>query len=277
MGHTRDVRDAGAQQRRQPKQSREELRALLLETGRAILRDEGMGSGAEALTFKRVFQRVESDTGIRLTNASVIKRVWDNQADFQTDVLVAIAADEGVSEFDETLAKVGVVFEDMDLSTPDSRWATMREACRVGGEANMVALLESANWPSWIGVWTLRTAGDLPEQSRRVDAALLQGYESFTAHFERAYLGIADVLGFRLRDNLTIRQFTIAVGALAEGCALRGRVDEPSMNGIKRATGRGGSEQEWTLLGISLEGLVHQFFELDPDWRPNGEAAAPDR
>ena len=251
-------------QRRQPKQSREELRSLLLGTGRAILREEGMGTGAETLTFKRVFQRVESETGLRLTNASVIKRVWDNQADFQTDVLVAIAADEGVSEFDQTMAALEVVFEHMDLSSVEARWDTMREVCRVGGAANMTALLESPNWPSWIGVWTLSTTGELAEDRTPIDAALLEGYESFTAHFEQAYLALAERLGFRLRENLTIRQFTISVGALAEGCTLRGRVDEDSMHGIKRRTGPGGAEQEWSLLGISLEALVHQFFEPDP-------------
>ncbi len=250
---------------RQPKQSREDIRALLVESGRAILREEGMGTGAETLTFKRVFERVEQDTGIRLTNASVIKRVWDNQADYQTDVLIAIASDEGVSEFEQTLVALQDVFEGMDLSTPDGRWATLREICRVGAAANMVALLESANWPSWIGVWTLGVAGDVPERQRRIDAALLAGYESFTGHFERAYLGMAELLGFRLRENFTIRQFTISVGALAEGCALRGRVDAESMNGIDRMTGPEGARQEWTLLGINLEALVHQFFEIDPD------------
>ncbi len=261
-------------ERRRPKQTRDEIRALLLETGRAILRDDGMGTGAETLTFKRVFERVERETGLRLTNASVIKRVWDNQAEFQTEVLVAIAADEGVAEFDQTLDALGVVFDDMDLSTVESRWATLREACRVGGEANMLALLDSPNWPSWIGVWTLRTTGDLAEHRERIDAALLDGYESFTAHFEQAYLAVLAMLGFRLRENLTIRQFTIAVGALAEGCALRGRVDEDSMYGIKRATGPEAEEQTWTLFGVGLDAMAHQFFEIDPDSTVGTEAVS---
>jgi hypothetical protein len=266
----------GVKARRQPKQSREELRALLLDTGRAILRDEGMGTGAEALTFKRVFQRVEHETGLRLTNASVIKRVWDNQADFQADLLVSIAADGDVSEFERTMNAVSAVFGDMDLSTVEARWATMREVCRVGGEANAEALLDSRDWPLWIGVWTLSTAGELPDQRNRIDAALLDGYESFTAHFEQAYLAVAALLGFRLRENLTIRQFTIAVGALAEGCALRGRVDADSMNGIKRATGPEGDEQEWTLFAISLEAMIHQFFEIDPDNAPSAGSTSGD-
>jgi len=268
--HARDERMV-ATGKRQPKQSREELRAMLVETGRAILREEGMGTGAEALTFKRVFERVERDRGVRLTNASIIKRVWDNQAEFQTDVLIAIAADEGVSEFNQTLEALDSVFEDIDLSTPGARWSALGEVCRVGGAANMVALMESPNWPSWIGVWTLTTAGELPEQRKRIDEALRDGYGAFTVHFEQAYLGLAGRLGLRLRKPLTIRQLTIAVGALAEGCALRARVDPAPMNGIMRSTGSNGDEQEWTLFGIGLEALTHQFFEIDTD------ADLPDR
>jgi len=253
---------------RRPKQSRDDLRSLLVATARSILRDEGMGTGLENLTFKRVFQRVERDTGLRLTNASVIKRVWDNQADFQEEVLVAIAADEDVSEFEQTMEAVARVLDTVDLSTEGTRWATLREVCRVGGEANMVSLLGSADWASWIGVWTLSNAVDVPSKRQRIEDALREGYEGFTAHFEEAYLAVAGLLGFRLREPLTIRQFTMAVSALAEGCALRGRVDLASMTGIERATGPDGATQEWTLLGTGLEALVVQFFEADPEVRP---------
>ncbi len=54
---------------RHAKHNREELRELLMSAGRSILYEEGLGTGAETLTFKRVFDRVESESGIRLTNA----------------------------------------------------------------------------------------------------------------------------------------------------------------------------------------------------------------
>jgi hypothetical protein len=251
--------------KRQPRQSRDELRAVLIETGRAILRDEGMGTGAETLTFKRVFERVYQDRGLRLTNASVIKRVWANQAEFQTDVLVAIAADEGVVEFDRAVEALAPVYEAMGTATPTARWAVLREVCRVGGAAHMAALTESADWPLWIGVWTLSSAGDPSEQGKRIDDALLSGYGSLTSRFDQAFEGLTARLGLRLRAPLTVRQLTMAVGALAEGCALRGRVDPTGMYGIVRHTGPHGEDQEWTLFGIGLEALAHQFFEMDPD------------
>jgi hypothetical protein len=78
-----------------------------------------------------------------------------------------------------------------------------------------------------------------------------------------------DFVGYRIRPGLTVRQFTIAVAALAEGCVLRERVDSASMNGIRRPTGPDGEDQIWTVFGLALEALSNEFFELDPDWVPS--------
>ena len=75
-----------APHRRTPRRSRKELRRLLVEAGTELLLEEGLGTGAEHLTFKRVFERLESTTGVRVTNASVIGRIWDSQDDFQTGI-----------------------------------------------------------------------------------------------------------------------------------------------------------------------------------------------
>lgn len=124
--------------RRQPRQSREELRELLLDTGRSILYEDGLGTGAEALTFKRVFDRVEERNGIRITNASVIRRVWENQAEYQADVLATIAEHANVEEIDISVDAIRPMLSAVDLSTPASRQAAMRELCRVGGEVNVL-------------------------------------------------------------------------------------------------------------------------------------------
>jgi hypothetical protein len=257
--------------KRQPKRTREDLRALLLEAAQAILHEEGLGVGTDALTFKRVFDRVEKDTGLRLTNASIIRRVWENQADYQTDVLVDIAADDGTDEMNQTLEELGPVLGDLDVSTLESRRAAVSEVCRVGGAANTRALLESNNWSLWIGVWALATAGEATDQKLRIQQALLEGYERVTDTFEQTYAALASLLGLRLRPGMDIRHFTVAAGALAEGCTLRNRVDY-DMAGILLPTGPGGTDQEWTIFGIGLEGLVNRFFELDPDWEPTPTA-----
>jgi hypothetical protein len=258
---------------RRTKQTREELRQLLLDSGRAILQEEGLGNGAESLTFKRVFDRVERDSGVRLTNASVIRRVWVNQADFQADVLATIAADDSRSEIEYTATAVASFLPEVDLSSAESRWRSVSELCRVAGAANVEALEQSPNWTTWIGVWALATAGDPYVYRERIEAALVAGYEHFTEQFVELYAGVASHLGFRLREGLTLRQFAIAAESLAEGCALRKRVDRSDMSGIVRANGPDGADREWTLFAVGLEALALQFFELDPGWSgPTGDA-----
>jgi hypothetical protein len=258
--------------KRQPKQSRQALRSLLLQTGRTLLIEEGLGIGVETLTFKKVFERVEADTGLRLSNASVIRRVWENQADYQADVLATIAGEDALGEFDETLRALLPLLERLDVSTPERRARSLREVCRVGGATNSLRLLESPNWSMWMAVWALATADNIrgKQQARyqqRIRAALLEGYEGFTTLWEEAYLGLAELVGMRVRAPLTARQLSVAVGALAEGCSLRRRVD-PSLEGILRPTGANGEDEEWTLFAIGLEALLLLFFEPDPGWSP---------
>jgi len=256
-----------------PRHSRQEIRGLLLEMGRSILREEGPGTGAEVVTFKKAFERLENETGIRLTNASVIRRVWENQAEFQADLLVAIALDENQDEIDLTVGAVVPILTDADLTTVESRLAVMREACRVGGAANLQAMRQSENWPLWISVWGLARNAQPVAQREKIRTALVHGYDAFNDRIEGAYRAITEMLGFRLREGLTLRQFTIAADCLGQGCGLRDQVDNTHMDGIIRATGPGGAPQEWTLFGIGFDSLVQQFFEIDPDWRPDAGGA----
>lgn len=232
-----------------------------------------MGTGVDNLTFKRVFRRIEADSGRRISNASVIRRVWENQADYQADVLVTIAAQDGLGEFADTFAALTPLFDSLDLSTPEGRDRSLLEVCRVGGAANILTRLESPDWWLWISVWALAMADTLADDEQRLDhqqrirAALMEGYDSFTRLWEDAYSGLAGLLGLRPRAPLTVRQFTVAIGALAEGCSLRQRLD-PEMVGILRPTGPAGEDQEWTVFAIGLEALQRQFFEPDPEWVP---------
>jgi hypothetical protein len=256
---------------RQARHSRDELRALLIATGKAVLREEGLGTGAESLTFKKVFDRVQQDAGVRLTNASVIRRLWLNQAEFQADVLAAIAVEENEGEIDLTVDAVVPILDGADLSTPKRREQVMRELCRVGGAANMQAVRESDNWPFWITVWNVATVGEqLDEYRKKIEMALLAGYESFAERIEAVYRGMTGLLGFRLREPLTIRQFSTAADSLGQGFGLRSRIDRSTTDPIFRSTGPDGGLQEWTTFAIAFEALVFHFFEIDPNWAPDG-------
>ncbi len=249
---------------RRPRQSRDELRSLLLAAGQSILLEEGLGTVADALNFKRAFDWVEAETGIKLANASVIGRVWENQADYQTDVLVELASHTNRSNVPEVAEVVTTVLAECDLSTAATRAATLSEVCRLVGEALGDALRRSTSWSVWINLWAMAAISELPERHERVFAALRQSYDHISQQGEEAFGGLMTVLGYRPKEPLTVPQFLNAAGALAEGCSLRDRVDS-KMLGIIRPTGGQGEDQSWTIYGIGLHALVQEFFEPDPD------------
>ncbi len=252
--------------------SREELKDLLLETGRTMLKEEGLSSGAEGLTFKRVFDRVERDTGTRLTNASVIRRVWDSQADYQSEVLVAVTQGQDGTEIRLAMAALAPIVATITVTTLESREQGLKDLCRLGGALNAQAVRESVNWPLLIGVWALTATGGPTASRQKIEAALLASFEQFTAQLESTYGAMADFLGLRLREQFTLHDFVVAEDSLSEGYGLRDRFGDTTKKVVVRPTGPNGEMQDWTIFAVALEGLVRQFFEFDPDWTsPQGQ------
>ena len=253
-------------QARRSRRSREELRALLITAGRTILEEEGLSVGAGDLTFKRAFGHVEATTGVRLTNASVIRRVWENQEDFQADVLVAIASTADSSgELDRTAAALAPLLGAVDRSSPEARMRSLCELARVGGEVGMRARLETRDWSLWMGVWVLALTTELSGRRTLLREALGEGLAAVTEVWEQLFAAICAHLGIRVRAPLTLRQFTVAVSAMVEGSALR-QGGDPDLVLIERRTGPDGAPQDWTLFGVCMEALALRFFEIDTDW-----------
>ena len=248
------------------RRSGQEIRTRLVEEGREILFTEGLAVGSSNLTFKRVFERLEAKTGMRITNASVIKRIWENQADFQADVLVTIARDEarraqGMGQRAITLLGA------LDMTTPESRSRALREVCRVEGNASSTAIDQSTNWPLWIGVVGMATSTAEPERQARIKGALADGYLSVTRFWSENFIALANVLGLRVRLPWSMDQFSMAAIAFAEGCALR-QLTNDHVEMMIRPTGPNGEDQEWSLYAVGMEALVHQFLEPDPEYTP---------
>ena len=127
---------------------------------------------------------------------------------------------------------------------------------------------ESTNWPLLIGVWAQAASGQSTVSSKRIEVALLSAFDGFASRIESIYGAMVALLGLRLREEFTLRDFVIAEDSLSEGYGLRDRLDEAVRRVIVRPTGPTGEPQEWTIFAVALEGLVRQFFEFDPDWSP---------
>jgi hypothetical protein len=247
---------------RKPRLARAELRSMLLEAALEILREEGLKTGSVNITFKRVCDRVQVRTGIQVTNGSVIKRIWENQAEFQADVLVAVANDQSRPELAHIFNVLGPLLEEPDLSTPESRARLVQQMCRVGGEANAVATAESPNYPLWMHVVATALTTSDGQQRERILLALREGYTSFTKLWEESFTALAALLGLRIRPDSDISEFVMVVTALDQGFSLRHRING-KMEYVTRPTGLNGEDEDWTLFALGLEALVHQFFEPD--------------
>lgn len=266
-----DTREQAPAKRR----SRQELRELLLAAGRDQLIDDGLFVGVGALSFKKVFDKLEQTTGIRVTNASVIRRVWENQAEFQLDVLMAVAEGADHSgEVDATLDALAPTLLTMDLSTPAGRQRALDVACRVGSEASIRTRMETRAWSLWLGVWVLAVTGSPSEGRDLLRDALVRGLDDVADLWDQVYAGLLQRLGFRVREPYTLHQFTVATAVLVEGSALS-QVGSGSIERISLPTGPDGQLEEWTPFGIALHALNGQFLELDPSWVPPAVLPGP--
>lgn len=247
----------------------------MLQAGRQILVEEGLGVGAETLTFKKVFARVERERGIRITNASVIGRVWTNQDEFRADVVAQAAskmlkADEEylVSEYQRVAMEAHEAVGAYPVDTEESRTARMLEMIRHSSTTGMGDSNDLHHTMLRTVVWMMAafSGGESPSNEELV-ASLRAGYVSALDRHEELIRLAAASIGFRLRPGMTFRAFTQAQIALVEGNVVRRGVFG-QLPPAFLPTGPEGSDQEWSIVALGIRALTQQFFELDPEFQP---------
>jgi hypothetical protein len=253
---------------RAPRRSRAELRALLLETGVELLQERGLAGGAPHITLNEVFIALAERRGERVTPASVYKRIWETQADYQLDLLISAAAFYPDGEEQPTLDAARAVVRAADRSTRAGREAALREFCRIAGEVHVRVLEQSRAWQIWVGVWALTVSTPTADDDRVLGPALVAGHEKATNALRSVLDEILSGLGFRMRSPMTVDQLALAIGALAEGMALRDRFATVALTTTRPEPGAPGSAQRWTLFGVAVDALMAGFLEPDPDFAP---------
>lgn len=249
------------------RRTRAELRELLLEAGTRLLLEEGLTLGAERVTFARVFEEVERVHGVKVTNAAVIDRIWKNRDDFHVDVVRAVIEREGDAEFDTAEVALLEALPHIDLSNPATRRSSLAELIRISAGAFMDAAGRSSLSMQFALAAYLASSGAgtpdarLIEVHRRVNEALTERYT------ELYQLGV-ELIGWRVRPGLSLRDAAVAISALAEGIVLRYQVDPDAFPPVHRVRAADGADVEWTLLGLVIDVLVEVFAEPDPDAPP---------
>ncbi len=241
---------------------REDLRELLIDVGLDLLIEEGLARGTERLTFKRVFERAAEERGVRVTNASVIGRIWDDMADYQADVLASALENLDRAGVEETLRAAADVLDVADLDSVEGRRAATTEVIRVACAAHVEAITHSRNAALNMGLRGL-SASKLPSDEGTPAAdSVRHAYEVFCIRWDFVLEQSFEKLGIRMRPGLTVRQLSMLAISLAEGFTIWDRVDPTATRHILRPTGPDRRSQEWSLFSLGLEALVAQFTEL---------------
>ena len=254
---------------------REQLRQLLIDVGLDLLLDEGLARGTERLTFKRVFERVNEERGVRVTNASVIGRIWSDMADYQADVLAAALENVDQSGVEETIQASANALAVADLDRLAGRRAAVTEVVRVTCAAHLEALTLSRTASLTIGLRGLGVSRLPSDEGAPAAESLRRAYEMYCIRWDFALGRAFEVLGVRMRPGVGIRQLSMLAISLAEGSTIWDRVDPTMSRQLLLPTGSEGEKQEWTLFALGLDALVWQLAELDEDWT-SGSSGNPE-
>ena len=237
------------------RRKRHELEGLILETGRRIIETQGLGTAAEHLTFKVAFDQLEREQGVRVTNASVIGRIWENQEEFQRAVLRSLLAD-GAPDLTATTRCVTALLTQADLSSGESRRRTVIELCRVASAVTADAMQQSSAWGTWVALTSLHCASSEEKRDPQITALLQESVEQTTAQVESLVSSALDALGLTFSPGADLALLACAMLSLAQGTFLHDGAGRADARTIPMPTGPGGGAEDWTLLGIGILSLV---------------------
>ncbi|MCP3910391.1 MAG: hypothetical protein GY713_05520 [Actinomycetia bacterium] len=254
------------------RRSRAALREMLLETGLELLNEEGLGLGAEKITYKRVFDRINETTGVTITRGSVHDRIWSSQREYQLDLLRRAAQFDFEGATDAIGERILTLMAETDGDDLGPA-AFIREACRQGSATLIDYQRTRSGWDLWLSVWTMyslnhnrhpaeaaQISDAISESSRQVDSSMAEAIGLIASQ-----LGVTpcrETMGDRSVPD-TIEIMVRFANVLAEGTTMRRRLNPALVDGFELPTGANGDLQEWTLGGLGAWLMARFCFDLD--------------
>jgi hypothetical protein len=202
------------------RRTRDELRDLVLEAGRDLLMSEGLGTGAEHLTFKRVLAHVEETTGVRVTNASVIRRIWDNQEEFQLEEIRSVADIQGDLEVEATSQAFDEAVAMVDLNSPELRRASLSELIRISC-AEYISSASTSDAAIQMALATYISANSRSGRGSPLVESFRMTNDRLTRRYMELYEAGLQLVGWRMKPGLSLRDAASVISALAEGVLMR--------------------------------------------------------
>ncbi len=255
------------------RRSRSDIERLVLDAAVDLVRTDGLGTGAEGITYTRVFRHLEATTGHRVTRASVHERVWSDQAAFQAAVRDRIA---GLP--DSSTVGTGVRVEELLAALVRSSSTSSVLADGVRGVDDVVGRTEErALHQARLAFKAVLALSNDDERSRAAVsvAAFREAQRHRVAVLARAYGRLVRELGGAVRPetgldhDAAILLVARSVDALREGLELAGPFEAADPSGVPTDCD---DPAPWPITSIVGYHLLHGMFEF-PEFSPNGAVA----
>jgi hypothetical protein len=247
-------------------QDRPPLRQLLLTAGVEVLERDGLGLGAQSLSYSRVFDHLDLEYGVRVTRASVHERIWDSHADFRRDVVARAMELLPTNPF-------GVQAEALRSAVLDMYTAGWSADQRAAGFARMFtprALETLLSMPVFRDIQTAKAMASPcsdPLAAKVLHGPLAERAAITRAHFRDRMATITTGLGLRSRSELGLSESVarelggslvanLLIGAALETTAGADELLEP----IDYRGHPLSHDQPWTILGLAGLGFLHLLF-----------------
>jgi AcrR family transcriptional regulator len=228
-----------------PRRSADETRTLILEAAIHLLLERGVTAGVQHVRLQEVLRSVGLTTGAAY-------RIWADQDDFHRDLAVAMV---GV-RFAPPVTSAMIAIQDI-LAANGPLVEVVRAAAldQVTYSSKFHLEPESRDSHAFITALALRTAAGAWPELRAASA--VRHRESIDA-FAALYGALLQRYERRMREPMTIVDFTEAMAALGEGFAIRAAegLNHPMYDVPDGADIPSG---EWTLFGISILGMIEGF------------------
>lgn len=239
-----------------------------------MLERDGLGLRPDVITYAKVFAHLEATSGLRVSRASVHRRIWASQDDFQHEVLAAAAVQTSpyhhVGEIHDGVQLVLDAVDQLGLHGRDR----LRAFCRIAGRALIEIYLASDEFRRFQMLKAAArsegsevTAGLRAAIHARSDGDRTERLSPFGAVFAALGLRVKPELGLSADDAVD------AVMRLVQVLITGTHLDHHA--GFTAAASRAetGLDAEaetwpWTNFGLGFLAFVELFFELDPSAGP---------
>ena len=252
------------------RRKRADLKQLVLTAGIEILERDGLGFGSEDLTYAKVFDHLEQTRGIRVTRGSVHERIWDNQRDFQLEVLAEVAEWDFAASIDQTRVLLREAVGGADLSTHAARAEMLRSILRVAAYDNLQASESVDKWSLWQATVSSILANPINDEDFVVvKQAATKSYAKLLDAYLQLYTEAVGLMGLRWRpfpgltdDEVRLRWTSTAL-ALADGFAIR--MSAGLIRSFDLPTGTNGAMERWDDVSFALWRASESYVENPPD------------